>query len=95
MQNNRGTVISDPFEIQSGVLGIKVWIDTDKESIQIDVEDCAAARCIEEEDGLFWSDTHAFWSNRSRTVRDIPLKRLTKKTSGQSAAPKTAKETAK
>ena len=70
------TVISDAFALQPGVLAIKVWLDKEKETKEIHMEDCPAARCIEEEDSLCWEDDTVYWSNRARTVRDIPMKRL-------------------
>jgi hypothetical protein len=87
-----GTVISDAFQIQPGVLAIKVWLDREKVVKEIHIEDCPAARCIEEEDSLCWEDSKVFWSNRQRTVRDIEMKRLqgpaTKKTETKEKAGK-------
>lgn len=69
-----GTVTSDAQLVQSGVLAVHVVIGRQNEPKQILVPDTPAARCIERDDTLGWLDNGAvYWSNRARTVRDIPL----------------------
>lgn len=65
--------VDDAVAVQSGILAIRVCTDREREKYRVTIPDTAAARCVEREDGIHWSDGKVYWSNRSRTVRDIPL----------------------
>ncbi len=69
-----GTVQSDSFPtLHSGVLAVDVIIGRE-EKVRLEVRTSPAARLIEEGDSMCWHDDGAaFWSNRARTVRDVPL----------------------
>jgi hypothetical protein len=71
-----GTVIGDAFPtLHSGVLAVHVAVGRDQ-PVRLEIEATPAARCIEKEDSVCWVDGRedALWSNRARTVRDIPLR---------------------
>lgn len=73
-QSQFGTAVADANPLpESGVLAIRVCTDRPRELYNLQIPDSAAARCIEAEDGIHWRDGKVYWSNRARTVRDIPL----------------------
>lgn len=71
-----GTVVETITVEEKGKIWINCKDDKTKENCAIYVEDCAAARCIEPEDSVWWQADKAYWSPRSRAFRDYELKRI-------------------
>jgi hypothetical protein len=69
-----GTVINTE-ELKDSVR-IDVITDQYKENHHVYLELTAAAKCIQEDDSLFFNSEYAFWSPKSRAFRDYKLNKI-------------------
>jgi hypothetical protein len=66
-----GTVIDTQIALNDTL--IEVWSDYSKTRLKVRVKPSAAAKCVQKDDSVFWSDKAVYWTPKNRYWRDFKL----------------------
>jgi hypothetical protein len=69
-----GNVIDTQISLNDTL--IEVWSDSAKCRIKVRVKTNDAAKCIQKDDSVFWTDKAVYWTPKNRYWRDYKLELL-------------------